>query len=60
MFEHLEDELESGGFFHVTEKKPIMVRTIRNVFQRAAMTEQEVRTFRGVIKSLANRYRKRS
>ena len=59
MFEHLEDELEAGGFFHVTEKKPIMVRSIRNVFQRATMTEQEVRTFRGVIKSLANIHRKK-
>jgi len=60
MFGHLEDELEAGGFFHVAEKKPIMVRSIRNVFQRAAMTEREVRTFRGVIKSLANRYRGKS
>jgi tRNA/rRNA methyltransferase len=54
MFEHLEDELQTGGFFHVEEKRKIMSRTIRNVFQRATMTEQEVRTFRGVIKCLAS------
>ncbi len=53
LFEHLEDELDACGFLRVKEKRPIMVRNIRNVLQRARMTEQEVRTFRGIIAGLA-------
>ena len=53
MFEHLEDELDKAGFFHPSEKKALMSRHIRAPFTRAKMREQEVRTFRGVIKALA-------
>tara|TARA_B100000315_G_scaffold233025_1_gene245835 strand:+ start:4486 stop:5271 length:786 start_codon:yes stop_codon:yes gene_type:complete len=52
LFEHLESELDARGFLRVKEKRPVMVQNIRNAFQRANMTEQEVRTFRGIIKSL--------
>lgn len=55
LFEHLERELDDSGFFHVREKKPIMVRNIRNVLQRARFTEQEVRTFRGIVTSLSQK-----
>jgi len=51
-FEHLESALDDSGFLHVEEKRPSMVRNLRNVFQRAELTEQEIRTLRGVIKSL--------
>lgn len=53
MFEHLEDELEKAGFFYPLEKKGLMTHNIRAPFTRANMTEQEVRTFRGIIKALA-------
>lgn len=52
LFEHLETELDACGFLRVEERRSIMVRNIRNVFQRARMSEQEVRTFRGIIKNL--------
>jgi len=52
MFEHLEAELDACGFLRVAEKRPIMVRNIRNLFQRAGLTEQEIRTLRGVIAGL--------
>jgi tRNA/rRNA methyltransferase len=52
LFEHLERELDACGFLHVAEKRPTMVRNIRNLFQRAGLTEQEVRTLRGVIAGL--------
>ena len=55
LFEHLEGELDKSGFFHVTEKRPVMVRNIRNMLQRAGLTEQEIRTFRGIISSLTKR-----
>ena len=55
LFEHLEDELDKSGFFHVQEKRPVMARNIRNMLQRAGLTEQEVRTLRGVITSLVTK-----
>ena len=55
LFEHLEKELDASGFLHVKEKRPVMVRNIRNMLQRAQLTEQEVRTLRGIITSLAGK-----
>jgi tRNA/rRNA methyltransferase len=55
LFEHLEGALDDSGFMHVREKRPIMVRNLRNMLQRAGLTEQEVRTLRGVIKSMTYR-----
>lgn len=52
LFEHLERELTRGGFLWPPEKAPTMVRSIRTMLQRARLTEQEVRTFRGIIKAL--------
>ncbi len=55
LFEHLEDELDKSGFFHVAEKRVVMARNLRNMLQRAGLTEQEVRTLRGVITSLVTK-----
>jgi tRNA/rRNA methyltransferase len=51
-FAHLERELDHCGFLRVADKRPVMVRNIRNIFQRAAMTDQEVRTLHGVVAEL--------
>lgn len=56
MFEHLERDLDLGGFLLPIEKRPAMVRNLRNLFQRADMTEQEVRTMRGVITALVHQH----
>lgn len=53
LFSHLEQELDASGFLRVAEKRPIMVRNLRNLFLRAALTEREVRTLHGVITSLS-------
>lgn len=58
MMEHLESELDARGFLRPPEKRPIMVRNIRNVFWRAGFTEKEVRTFRGIISALTKYPRK--
>ena len=50
--DHLERELDDSGFFKTVEKKPGMMRNIRNIFARRDLTEQEVRSLRGVISSL--------
>lgn len=58
LFEHLEGELDDAGFFHVAEMRPGKVRNLRNMLQRAGLTEQEVRTLRGVITSLSTKRKK--
>lgn len=52
MFEHFETELLDAGFFYPPEKMQLMKQNIRAPFVRARMTEQEVRTMRGMIKAL--------
>ena len=51
-FIHLEEELIRTGFLRNEKKRPNMVRNIRNIFQRANLTEQEVRSLRGIVRSL--------
>jgi len=53
LFGHLEDELDKAGFFFPAAKKHLMQQNIRAPLTRAQMSEQEVRTFRGIIKALA-------
>ena len=53
LYEHLESQLDEAGFFHPPEKRPSMVRNLRAVWSRARLTEQEARTFRGVITALS-------
>jgi tRNA/rRNA methyltransferase len=52
LFIHLEEELDRTGFLRHPKKRANMIRNIRNIFQRARLTEQEVRTLRGIIRSL--------
>jgi tRNA/rRNA methyltransferase len=52
LYGQLEDELEKAGFFFPPEKKDSMVRNLRVALGRARFTEQEVRTFRGVVTAL--------
>jgi len=59
LFEHLERELDTAGFLFPPEKRPAMVRNLRNIFIRANMMEQEVRALRGVVTSLATARRKK-
>jgi tRNA/rRNA methyltransferase len=51
----LESALEESGFLQVAEKRPGMMRNIRNIFQRARLTDQEVRALHGVVSALAFR-----
>lgn len=55
LFEHLEQELDDCRFFSTADKRPSMVRTLRGMFQRMTMTEQEIRTFHGIIAGLTGR-----
>ena len=54
LFDRLEHELDAAGFFTTLELRPTMIRNLRNALQRAEMTEQEVRTWHGVVTALAD------
>ncbi len=58
-FGHLETELSGAGFFKTDELRPSMMRNLRNVFARAGMTDQEVRSLRGVVSSLTRTHLRR-
>jgi tRNA/rRNA methyltransferase len=58
LFEHLESELDRAGFLRPSEKRPVMVRNIRNMLHRMSLTDQDVRTLRGIVAALAGRRRK--
>jgi tRNA/rRNA methyltransferase len=59
LFEHLENELDRAGFLYPPDKKSAMSRNLRALLHRASMTDQEVRTLRGVIVALVKDKRKR-
>lgn len=48
----LEHALDEAHFWRIDHKKPIMWRNLQNIFTRMDLTEQEVRTLHGMIKSL--------
>ncbi len=51
-FERLERALDETGFLFPPEKRPGMVRNLRNLFGRIAMTEPEVNTLHGIVSAL--------
>lgn len=57
LFGHLESELDESGFLRPPEKRATMVRNIRNMFLRMGLTEQDVRSWRGIISALTSKSR---
>ena len=55
LFDHLVRALDQSGFLRNKAMRPSMVLNLRAFLQRAGMTEQEVRSFHGVIKFLSKR-----
>lgn len=51
-FQHLETELDAAGFFKTDDKRPHMIRNMRNLFARTNASEQEVRSLRGIVSAL--------
>jgi len=59
-FEHLEAELEAGGYFLPAGKRAVMSRNLRNIFHRIELTQADVRTLRGIVAVLARGRRGRA
>ena len=58
LFEHLERELDAAQFLFPPAKKETMVRNMRAMILRSQLSDQEVRTIRGMIVALVrNKYR---
>ncbi len=53
--ERLERELDATGFLRNVEQRPTVVRNLRNLFQRTALTDQELRTLHGVVSALTRK-----
>ena len=51
-FAHIERELDACGFLRNLEARPHMIRNLRAMWQRAELTEQEIRTLHGMVKEL--------
>lgn len=54
-FEQLERELDEAGFLFPPAKVPAMIRNMRNIWHRAQLSEQDVRTMRGIVTALVHR-----
>lgn len=57
-FTRLEAALDETGFLYPPEKRPTMVRNLRNLFHRIAPTEGEVNTLHGIISALRGKSEK--
>ncbi|MEI2383904.1 RNA methyltransferase [Breoghania sp. JC706] len=55
LFEHLEGALDDANYFRTEDKKPAMVRQLRNILHKAGLSEQDVKTLRGVVAALQGR-----
>ncbi len=55
-FEHLEAVLDASGFLFPPEKRPRMVRNLRNMWHRVELTHQDVQTLRGILVSLTRHW----
>lgn len=55
LFQHLEAELDARGFFGPSHKRPTVVRNVRTMLTRMGLTDQEVRTLRGIVATLSQR-----
>ena len=58
LFGYMEAELGAAGFYP-PDKQPIMARNMRDMFHRMAMTEQDVRTWRGAVRALVETRKRR-
>ncbi|MEM7301082.1 MAG: RNA methyltransferase [Pseudomonadota bacterium] len=55
LFEHLEGALDAQNYFFPPEKRVRMTENLRSILQKASLSQQEIHTLRGVIKTLEGR-----
>ncbi|MEO1017573.1 MAG: RNA methyltransferase [Pseudomonadota bacterium] len=52
LLEHLVRELDAVAFFRSPDRRDSMIRTIKMVFERRAMSQPEIHLMRGIVKEL--------
>lgn len=57
-FAHLEEALDHVGFFRTKALRTSQIQNLRNLFHRAELSEQEVRSLHGVVTRLVGRHRR--
>ncbi len=55
LFDQLEKYLDQAEYFRTENKKAIMWKNLKNMLLRGKWSEQEIRTFRGMLRSLWER-----
>ena len=55
-YNYLEKQLENNPHFNIDEKKPRMLRNLRNIFSRRDLTEQELNTLYGIINYISDHH----
>jgi tRNA/rRNA methyltransferase len=58
LLDHLVAELDAVDFFRARDRRASMTRQLQTMFERAGLTEPDVRLLRGVVKDLARGGRK--
>lgn len=53
LLEHLDRELDEAEYYREKNLRPTMQRNLHNIFRRAQLTDQEVRSLRGVVARLS-------
>lgn len=60
LFEQLESYLDQTNYYRVNHKKPIMWQNLQTMLMRGAWSEQEIRSFRGMLRAIWERRRRNS
>jgi len=53
--EHLESRLDAAGFFWPEQNRISMIENLRNMFSRLDLTDADVRTLHGIMRTLAEK-----
>jgi tRNA C32,U32 (ribose-2'-O)-methylase TrmJ len=51
-YQMLEEKIASGGFFTNPDMRPVVMRNIKAMFNRFPLSEQDIRTLHGIMKSI--------
>ena len=54
-FKVLQNYLEKGNFFKVKEKKKYMMRNVKTIFNKADLTDKEIKILLGIVKNLTKK-----
>ncbi|MBL4906048.1 MAG: RNA methyltransferase [Sneathiella sp.] len=61
LFARIERELDATGYFeNMMPRKPVILKNMRNMFQRFGLMESDIRAFQGIIKGISMKKRDRS